>query len=423
MIVSPYYPPSNLAGVHRARHLAKHLPAHGWRPVIVRVDARFYEEAADPVLAALAGRETQQVRVSALPARLTRLAGVGDIGLRGYVPIRQAMEHLLRGRPPEAVMITGSPFYPMLLAGHIRRRFSGSVILDFQDPWASARASDGSRFGKSRLAGSIAAVLEPKAVRAADYITSVSEVQNEQMAARYGGLDASRMAAIPIGGDPEDFEHLRSGMTAPWPLTARKLHLSYVGACLPRATPLLQVLFQGLASLRQTQPALAGRLQVNFVGTSNQPGYRGEGPVSPIAAREGVADLVAETPERIGYLSALSVLANSHALLIIGSDEPHYTASKIYPAMMSGRPYLSLFHQASSAHAILSAAGGGEALAFASSSELAALRPTIEQALFRLASDPAAYGQADPVAYAPYTAHAVAGRFADLFSRPRRAGG
>ncbi len=35
VIVSPYFPPSSLAGVHRARHLAKHLPSFGWHPIVV----------------------------------------------------------------------------------------------------------------------------------------------------------------------------------------------------------------------------------------------------------------------------------------------------------------------------------------------------------------------------------------------------
>ena len=37
LITSPHFPPSTVAGVHRARHLAKHLPAHGWAPPDLRI--------------------------------------------------------------------------------------------------------------------------------------------------------------------------------------------------------------------------------------------------------------------------------------------------------------------------------------------------------------------------------------------------
>ena len=41
-------------------------------------------------------------------------------------------------RPVGVVLITGSPYYPMLFAGVVKRRFGVPVVLDFQDPWVSA---------------------------------------------------------------------------------------------------------------------------------------------------------------------------------------------------------------------------------------------------------------------------------------------
>jgi hypothetical protein len=102
---------------------------------------------------------------------------------------------------------------------------------------------------------------------------------------------------------------------------------------------------------------------------------------------------------------------------MLGSDEPHYTASKIYPALMSGRPFLSLFHRASSAHAILRAAGGGRAFAFATPEELAALEAPLAEGLRTLAAAPESLGHVDPSAYAAYEARAIACRFGAIFDR------
>jgi hypothetical protein len=194
-------------------------------------------------------------------------------------------------------------------------------------------------------------------------------------------------------------------------------NFSYVGTFLPRAVPLVQTLFAALGDLRKGSPRLVERLRLDFLGTSNQPDGAGGHRVHPYAEAAGVGDLVRETPARAPFLEALAVLANSDALLLIGSDEAHYTASKIYPGLMSGRPFLSLFHARSSAHAILSAAGGGIALGFDSADELARLRPVVADALRTLITEPAAVARADPAAYAPYTAHAVAGQFAAIFDR------
>ena len=417
IIVSPYFPPSTLAGVHRARHLAKHLPAAGWQPIVLSVDEAYHEERLDPGLAALVPATVEVVKVPALPASVCRPLGVGEISLRAWRPLRLALFKLLDTRQVGAVLITGSPYYPMLLAGAIKHRFGVPVVLDFQDPWVSAWGARQAAWSKVGRSHRLATWLEPRAVRAADFVTAVSDTQNAEMAARYPWLDRSRMAAIPIGCDPDDFTALRS-----LPADAREVArpqganiLSFVGTFMPRSEPLMRVVLRAFARCRELHPGAMAAVRLNFIGTSNQPNDTMTYRVRPLAEEEGVADAVHEVPQRVPYLEALGALARSDGILLIGSDEPHYTASKIYPALMSGRPFLSLFHHASSAHAILSEAGGGIALAFETQAELEALAFRIASALETLVTRPASLGRADPAAYGAYEAHAIAGRFAEIF--------
>jgi glycosyltransferase involved in cell wall biosynthesis len=403
--------------VHRARHLARHLPAAGWTPVVLCVNEAYYEQRLDPSLAALVPAETEIVKVGALPASLTRRFGLGDLSLRAWSQLSQTLTQLLAGRPVHAVMITGSPYFPMLLARKIRRRFGVPVALDFQDPWVSAWGAAQPSLSKAGISHALARVLEPRALRAADYVTSVSDVQNAEMIARHPWLDARRMAAIPIGSDPDEFRVLRIGNPniAAVPLMPDYIHLSYVGTIWPAVVASIRTLLRAFARLRAKDPALAARIRLNFVGTNADPNDVATYRVRPIAEAEGVADAVLEVPARLPYLDALAVLARSNGLLLIGSDEPHYTASKIYPALMSQRPYVSLFHRASSAHAILSAAGGGRSLAFDGKEELAALEIPLAEALRTLALKPNSLGTADPASYAPYEARNIASRFAEIF--------
>src|SRR5262249_38686420 len=90
---------------------------------------------------------------------------------------------------------------------------------------------------------------------------------------------------------------------------------------------------------------------------------------------------------------------------------------KIYSCLMSGRPFLSLFHRSSSAHAILSSSGGGCALAFESLQELAGLHAPLADGLRTLSIAPEALGRANPQVYKPFEASAIARRFADIFDR------
>jgi hypothetical protein len=402
--------------------LAKHLPALGWRPIIVRANERFYTERSDPALAALVPESLEQIATGAIPANITKYVGINDIGLRGFFHFKGALERLSTTAPLDAVLITGAPYYPMLLTGWIRRKLGVPVVLDFQDPWVSAWGATLPKLSKGGVAHGLARILEPQALRQAAFITSVSDIQNEELAALYPWVDRKRMAAIPIGGDPEDFAALRANPPhAPsHELDPSRINLSYVGTHLPRAEPILRQIFQAARQVRDSRPDLATRLCLNFVGTSNQPTYAGPNLVLPIAIEEGVGDLVSETPQRVSYLEALNILANSDGILLIGSDEPHYTASKIFPALMSERPFLSVFHSKSSSHQILSQAGGGIALGFDSPETLNGLTAGIAGGLVTLATRPESLGVRDPNSYSDLTASAVAKRFALIFEQISR---
>ncbi len=418
IILSPHFAPSKLAGVHRARHLVRHLPDAGWTPILLCVDPAYHEEPLDPTLADLVPKDIELIRVRALPSRLTRTVGIGDISLRAWTFLRKSLMHALSTRFISVVLITGSPYYPMMLASEIKRRFRIPVVLDFQDPWISSWAAAQPMMTKGAIAYHIAAALEPRALRLADFVTSVSEMQNTELAQRYPWLDTDRMAAIPIGGDPEDFDHLRAHQSSLDNHFGQDgvVEVSYVGSYWPAAKEPIRTLLRGLARMRAANPQLTKKLRLNFIGTF--PGFGVEQyQIMPIAEAEGVSDCVRELPARLPYLDALWVMSRSDGLVLIGSTEPHYTASKIYPALMSGRPFVSLFHRASSSHDILSTAGGGRAFAFSSMQELKSLELPLAEALHMLVCTPEIFGTANPGACATYHAAAIARRFGNIFDR------
>ncbi len=419
LIVSPYFPPATLAGVHRARHLAKHLPQFGWTPIVVAVDEAFHEERLDFDLARLVPSELEIIKVRAMSAQVSRTLGFGDISLRAWVPLHRSIVELLKTRKIDAVLITGSPFYPMLMASEIRRRFKVPVVLDFQDPWVSDWGATLPQWTKGGLSHWLSTFLEPRAVRAADFVTSVSEIQNTKMAGRYPWMNSEHMAAIPIGGDPDDYsalKRLKSGYPHRGDSKANKT-LSYVGTFMPRTAPVMEQFFKGFALARKRRPDLLETVKLRFVGTSNQPNDTTSYRVTPIAKAQGVADAVIETPQRIPYLEAISVLAQSDGVILVGSDERHYTASKIYPALMSGRPFISLFHEESSSHDILTRAGGGVALGFANGAALGLSPPRIADAFIRIVEAPQSLGRVDPTTYEQYSAQSVSLQFAKIFDK------
>jgi hypothetical protein len=360
-MVSPHFPPDSSAASHRVRLLAPHLPEAGWVPTVVTVEPGGYEGRLDPDLQALVPANMDVVRGAAWPARWTRRVGVGDLGLRAFAGIRRACRTLLAEQRYDLLFITIHPVYPALLGGRLKEEFGIPFVLDYQDPWVGAwgqtvgSAADGSADWKSRAARQLGVWLEPRAVSAADALVAVSQKTIDGIVDRIPEASRVPHGVIPLGFEPADFERLRDRPRGTPPLGDGDglVHLSYVGTLLPTGVDTLRLLLRGLDRAPRLDAA-AARLRLHFFGTSNQStGDRAR--VIPVASECGVDDAVSEAPGRLDYLDALSVLTRSSAILLLGSAEPHYTASKLYPALLAKRPLLALFHRESSVVSILGA--------------------------------------------------------------------
>jgi hypothetical protein len=362
-LLSTYFPPGNLAGVHRARLWSQHLAEFGWEPTIVTTDARYYEERLDPALASLVRSDTKVVYTRALPTHPVRL--VGDLGIRAMWWHYQALSELASRRQIDFLLITVASHYSSVLGRLIHRRFGIPYGIDYQDPWISDAPRQQPLFSKAWAAQKLADLLEPWAVRDAALITGVAPgyfagvlKRNPELATR------AVLASMPIGGSRMDFETVRRLSPPPFLYDPGDglFHLIYAGALLPAGVTIVETFLQGMARLRSVSPCTAARLRVHFVWTGRSPndpeGYQ----VLPLARKAGVEEMVTEHPHRIGYVDSLNHLMRAHAVLVLGSTERHYTPSKLFLAVLSRRPVLAVLHEASTAVDMLSAARAGRAV-------------------------------------------------------------
>jgi hypothetical protein len=158
---------------------------------------------------------------------------------------------------------------------------------------------------------------------------------------------------MPIGLDPADIDFARRGVAASMGVTDGLVHLCYVGTMLPLAYAPLSALFAALQRLCAVDPSVKDRLRLHFVGTSNQAAPAMAPVVMEHARAAGLADIVQERPTRIGYAAALQTLLAASIVLVLGSTERRYTASKLAPALASGRPLLVIAHGESDIHRAL----------------------------------------------------------------------
>ncbi len=364
LMVSLHFPPDTSAATHRVRLLAPHLPQYGWEPTVVTVSPDAYEGRLDPRLAALVPRSLAVVRCPAWPARWTRMFGVGDLGLRAFWGVLRSCSRLLAREHFDALFITITPVYAALLGPILRRRHRIPFVLDYQDPWVgewgktAGPGSGGRPNWKSRASRALGQLLEPLAVGSADALTAVSERTYAAVLERNPEIHPF-CTAIPIGYDGADYMAANTnGARNPYfDSDDGCCHLCYVGTLLPLGFETLRAVLRAVHMLREQDPQSYARLRLHFFGTSNERSEHAAQRVLPVAREIGVDDCVSEVAARIDYLDALTVQQQATAILLMGSSERHYTASKIYPGLLARRPILAIYHQDSSVVEILGRVG------------------------------------------------------------------
>jgi len=104
----------------------------------------------------------------------------------------------------------------------------------------------------------------------------------------------------------------------------------------------------------------------------------------------------------------------------IGSEEAHYTASKIFPYLLSGRPILAIFHQASSVLEILRRSRAGLTVAFGADDPIGGKATEIRTALDALSSAGEPAPPRDLHELSDYTAEAMTAKLAAVFDNVMR---
>lgn len=428
-ILGADFVPSSLPPAVRIRFFARHLPDFGWNPIIVTTDPAYYECPIDRENEALIPAGLEVLHTPAISAQISRRIGIGDLGMRSFWHQWRCAARLCRERRIDLVFIPVPPYVTMVLGRLLHMRFGIPYVIDYIDPWVTEyywTLPRSQRPPKHALAYTMARLLEPFALRKARGITGVSPGTIEGVLGQHPRLKHSvATAAIPYGGEPADFDYLRDHPRSQRIFDSQDgyIHISYVGACIRPMFATIRALFAAVARGLQTDPNLFARLRLHFVGTNYAPSQRSLHMAKPLAEEAGITHMVTEHPARLPYLEALQVLLDSHAVLVIGSDAPHYTASKVFPGILARRPLLAIFHQASSVVDIVRRTAAGSIITYHADSPPDRHVAEIKASLREVLLFPKDY--APPVRWSEFaqyttreTSRALASLFDTAISRP-----
>jgi len=370
LLVSPRFPPSSAADSQRLRLLLPHLVAAGCSAEVLAVDPDCCGDGLDPWQAEHLHAAVPIHRARGLSQRCARLPGLGSIEARCYRALAHAGSRLLQKKRFDVVYLSTTAFGCFRLGPLWKRRHGVPFVLDYQDPWVNDHyrrhpeiTPPGGRL-KYAVVDQLSRLQEPRVLRHASGITAVSAAYPAQLQARYSFAASIPSLVLPFPGSEDDFHHLEDIPASQLPFDPHDglLHWVSIGRGGADLHTALGGLFEAIA--RHAPGDLRRRLRLHFLGTSYAQAGQGIPTIAPLAARYGLDDIVAERTDRLPLSLTLATLKAADALLVLGSNDPAYTASKLYPYLLARRPMLAVMHEQRSVVEVLQRCGGGQLVTF-----------------------------------------------------------
>ena len=376
LIIYPHWHPANLAGVHRPRLIGNFITEFGWKPYVLTVEEKYFEETPDTDLKKTFSDKFEVFRVKAI--KITKPRIIGDIGLRAFFQLKKEALKLIPQLKIDFIWIPVPSFYTALLGPVLYKKTKVPYGIDYIDPWVRDISKNPDL--RARLSLCLAKKLEPHAVKYASLITGVSYEYFKPMLERnfpnytniLNSSDTQNLtsshqpvshpvksykpttkscpltASFPYGFDPHDHEIKLDNPEYPWKNIPGCKPVVYGGAFLPNCGYFTEILFNIIRNLKK-QGALPEGLHFFFIGT----GHYKHKSVMDYAKENQIEDMVTEIRNRYPFLQILNIISAAYRILVLGTTEKHYTASKIFQSILSKKPLMAIFHQESTVNNIL----------------------------------------------------------------------
>lgn len=350
LLVSRHFPPDFAVGGKRAWRFARHLPAFGWRPVVLTaaeprsrpLDATLPELDADVSV-------LRSYYPSWYPEEPPRASDGTVSGATRYNPAKPSLWSQLKAatRLPvgkdlwlaprmsrhiaavakacgaDALWVTSSP-YTATVFGEAAARATGlPLVLDLRDPWTlnfmARESSWQSRFEQRA---------ERRVLAAADRVVLTCEAASAAYRQSYPELPEGHIHTIYNSFDPALAPAATQLGTAP---DTERVKIVHFGSCYgPRR---LQAVLRAIALLRDRDGVAASAFELLNLG-------RVAAEDQELAAELGIDEVLQHRPF-VPYQMGLEILASADLLVLLAyGEETLYIPAKLFDYLLVARPIL-----------------------------------------------------------------------------------
>jgi glycosyltransferase involved in cell wall biosynthesis len=368
LLLTGYFAPGGTSAAIRCVAFAKFLARRG-----IELDVLTYDEAALGLFARLdrdlATSVPAAVRVHRIPGGPLRRLGSRRLGtgtpaaarfkeemkrswlasalipdphvdsIPGFVRNARAV---VRATNPDVLLTHGYPFSIHVAGALLKRAHRGlRWVADYGDPWSGNPVQE---LALPAWRRALDERLERVLVRRMDAITVTTEATKDDYARRFPDA-AAKISVLPMGFDPEEFEHVVPKPRAPE--ERERLWLVHTGSLYPEARntgPFVSAVSQ----LARDRPAVAERVRVILVGSVEQN-------IRHAIEASGAAALYQFVPW-VPARESLAWMCAADYLLLFGNKGGMQIPGKAYQYLGAGRPvFMTLDHVSDATAEVVSA--------------------------------------------------------------------
>lgn len=368
LIISPHFVPVNAADMHRIRQSLAYYEQNGWLPEVVMVDEKYVEGTRDYLLSDTIPKHIKIHKVKAWSTTYTRKIGLGNIAMRSFMYYYNTVNKLLADNSYDLIFFSTTAYQICALGRVWKKKYKVPYLIDMQDPWRSdhylhvPKKERPPKFWFSYLLDSC---LERWSINKVNGLMAVSKNYIDVLKRRYPKIQNVPEAVIPFAAYEKDFELTKTqSIENPFfKSNGEEVSMVYIGRAGFDMEKSIRLILLAIKKGMQVHEHFK-KIKLYFIGTSYDPTGNAKKEVHALAQEIGISDTVVEATHRIPYFQSLKVLADANVLMVPGSVDPSYTASKIYGYVWLNKPMFTVFHSKSSVNKFMEDVNAGLALKF-----------------------------------------------------------
>ncbi len=404
--------------MQRIRMSLPYFKENGWEAEVVTVDEHWSDLPKDDLLIETAPADIKIHKINALNKKWTSKLGFGNIAFRSYFSYKKKVNELLRSEKFDLIYFSTTQFPICILGAYWKKRFSVPYVIDMQDAWYSTYYSNKSKHQqppKYKLSYALHQYLEPIAMKQVGGLISVSENYITELKHRYPSIKNIPADVITFGSFTPDMAIASKNKDRFTNLLEPGFkNIVYIGrGGIDMHKAIIPVFIAFKNGLQENTDSF-NKLKFYFIGTSYAPKGKTMPTILPLAEQLGIEGNVIEITDRISYFHTLMTLLQADALFIPGSDDPNYTASKIYPYLLANKPLLAVFNSNSSVLDVLSECGAEYSFSY---DQTPGITNHLSKFLTELANNSLSAPDYNSECIAKYSAQNLTKKQCDLFNR------